>query len=96
MSVKQRVEELNQRLADELNNKGVESDGTETTTKLINKVKYIATSKEEQEKTVDITKNGRTEIFPDGDKVISKATVNVNVPTSALKISQVENMLILR
>ena len=36
--------------------------------------------KEEQEKTVEITKNGTTEILPDGDKVLSKATVNVNVP----------------
>lgn len=36
--------------------------------------------KEEQEATVNITKNGTTEIFPDENKVLSKATVNVNVP----------------
>ena len=40
----------------------------------------IPERKEEQEKTVEITENGTTEILPDGDKVISKATVNVNVP----------------
>lgn len=56
----------------------------------------IPERKEEQKATVNITTNGTTEIFPDENKVLSKATVNVNVPTSALKISQVENMLILR
>lgn len=40
----------------------------------------IPERKEEQEATVEITENGTTEILPDGDKVLSKATVNVNVP----------------
>lgn len=40
----------------------------------------IPERKEEQEVTVNITKNGTTEIFPDENKVLSKATVNVNVP----------------
>lgn len=46
-------------------------------------VRDISTSaKEEQEKTVDITKNGTTEILPDEGKVLSKVTVDVDVPSS--------------
>lgn len=37
-------------------------------------------SKPEQEKTVDITENGTTEVTPDEGKVLSKVTVNVEVP----------------
>lgn len=36
-------------------------------------------TKEEQEKTVDITENGTTEVLPDEGKALSKVTVNVNV-----------------
>lgn len=36
-------------------------------------------AKEEQEKTVDITENGTTEVIPDSGKVLSKVTVNTNV-----------------
>ena len=36
--------------------------------------------KEEQEKTVDITENGTTEVLPDENKVLSKVTVNANIP----------------
>lgn len=36
--------------------------------------------KEEQEKTIDITENGTTEVIPDGGKTLSKVTVNVAVP----------------
>lgn len=36
-------------------------------------------SKPEQQKTVDITENGTTEILPDEGKVLSKVTVNVDV-----------------
>ena len=43
MSVKSRVQELNTRLAEKLTIKGVEADGTETTTALINKVDQIIT-----------------------------------------------------
>jgi hypothetical protein len=39
-------------------------------------------SKEEQEKTVDIAENGTTEVLPDEGKVLSKVTVNVDVPSS--------------
>ena len=35
--------------------------------------------KEEQEKVVDITENGTTEVLPDENKVLSKVTVNVEV-----------------
>lgn len=38
--------------------------------------------KPEQEKTVDITENGTTEIVPDNGKTLSKVTVNVAVPSS--------------
>ena len=36
---------------------------------------------EMQQKTVNITTNGTTNVTPDIDKVLSKVTVNVNVPT---------------
>lgn len=36
-----------------------------------------------QEKTVEITSNGATEIFPDEGYVLSKVTANVNVPTAS-------------
>jgi hypothetical protein len=38
--------------------------------------------REEQEKTVDITENGTTEVLPDENKVLGKVTVNVDVPVS--------------
>ena len=37
------------------------------------------TAKPEQEKTIDITENGTTEVLPDSGKVLSKVTVNVEV-----------------
>lgn len=42
-------------------------------------VESIDTSKPEQEKTIDITENGTTEVTPDEGKVLSKVTVNVDV-----------------
>lgn len=35
--------------------------------------------KKEQEKTIDVTENGTTEVIPDDANVLSKVTVNVNV-----------------
>ena len=37
-------------------------------------------AKEEQTKSLDVTKNGNYNILPDSGKVLSKATVNVAVP----------------
>lgn len=45
-------------------------------------IRDIPSPKEEQEKTVDITKNGTTEVLPDEGKVLSKVTVNTNVADS--------------
>ncbi len=43
------------------------------------KLEEVDNAKEEQEKTVDITENGTTEVIPDENKVLSKVTVNVDV-----------------
>ena len=40
------------------------------------------TDKPEQEKTIEISKNGTTEVLPDDGKVLSKVTVNINVPSN--------------
>jgi hypothetical protein len=42
----------------------------------------LPTSKEEQEKVVDITENGTTEVAPDENKTLSKVTVNVGIGQS--------------
>lgn len=42
----------------------------------------VDNAKEEQEKTINITENGTTEVLPDENKVLSKVTINVDVPTS--------------
>jgi hypothetical protein len=49
------------------------------------------TSKPEQEKKVEITKNGATEIFPDDGFTLSRVVANVNVPTASgeSKLAQV-------
>lgn len=48
--------------------------------------------KEEQEKVVDITENGTTEVLPDENKVLSKVTVNANIPdTSELIETLIDN-----
>lgn len=41
----------------------------------------LETRKEEQEKSVNITENGTQDIIPDTGKVLSKVTVNTNVPS---------------
>lgn len=74
-----RLLELNARLAQNLNDKGVEATADETTTVLVRKVVDIPTAKEEQEKNITITENGTTEILSDENKTLSKVTVNVDV-----------------
>lgn len=46
-------------------------------------VESIDTSKPEQEKTIEITENGTTEVTPDEGKVLSKVAVNVEVKGSS-------------
>ena len=48
-------------------------------------------AKEEQEKTIDIIKNGTTEVIPDDGKTLSKVTVNVDVASdNSLFISTID------
>lgn len=48
-------------------------------------------NKEEQEKTIEITKNGTTEVLPDEGKVLSKVSVEVDVPSNdSLEISLIQ------
>lgn len=44
-------------------------------------IQSIESSKEEQTKSIDVTANGSYDILPDSGKVLSKASVNVNVPS---------------
>ena len=48
----------------------------------------VASAKEEQEKTIDITENGTTEVVPDDGKVLSKVTVNVDVSGGSVLIDE--------
>lgn len=59
-----------------------EKNGTDTKyedVEMAQAVRDISTAKEEQEKTVNITEKGVTEILPDDNKVLSKVTVDVDV-----------------
>lgn len=51
-------------------------------------VSEIIELKEEQEKTINITENGTTEVVPDEGKVLSKVTVNVEVQGGTEEIEQ--------
>ena len=61
------------------------------TTALINPQNFeseiagISVPKEEQEKSVEITENGTTEVLPDDGKALSKVTVTVNVAGEVLE-----------
>lgn len=43
-------------------------------------------AKEEQEKAIDITENGTTDVLPDDGKVLSKVTVSVDVPDKSEEV----------
>lgn len=61
-----------------------EKNGTDTKyedVEMARAVRDISTAKEEQEKTVNITENGTTEVLSDENKTLSKVTVNVDVPS---------------
>jgi hypothetical protein len=49
----------------------------------LSKISGAGGGKLEQEKTVEITKNGTTEIFPDKGYTLSRVVANVNVPTAS-------------
>lgn len=57
----------------------------------VSAVQAIPTPKQEQTKTVNISQNGTTTIFPDTGKVLSGATVNVNVQGGGGKNKQYSN-----
>ena len=50
----------------------------------------INDAKEEQTKTLDVTENGSYNILPDDGKVLSVASVNVNIPTKKEQEKTVE------
>ena len=54
------------------------------------------TAKEEQEKTVNITENGTTEVSPDENKVFSKVTVKVDVPSGGGVVDYMSYLNILK
>lgn len=59
-----------------------EKNGTDTKyedVEMAQAVRDISTSKEEQEKTINVTENGVTEILPDEGKTLSKVNVEVDV-----------------
>lgn len=66
--------------------KSIEAVTGETHADLTDGVQALANGygkgKEEQEKTIDITENGTTEVLPDDGKVLSKVTVKVDVVSS--------------
>lgn len=61
------------------------NESVEVQTDIISQIKTVlrgkvAGEKEEQEKTLDIVENGSYDILPDEGKVLSSASVNVNIP----------------
>ena len=61
MSVKSRIAELNARLADSLTAKGVEADGSETTTALIDKVDNLQVGGSKWEELFNLSTNNGTD-----------------------------------
>lgn len=59
-----------------------EKNGTDTKyedVEMAQAVRDISTSKEEQEKTINVTENGVTEILPDEGKTLSKVIINTGI-----------------
>jgi hypothetical protein len=70
--------------------KGGTSEDLEFPRGFADAVGAIDTSKEEQEKIIDITVNGTRELVPDEGKVLNKVTVNVDVASSGGSVVSVE------
>lgn len=51
-----------------------------TLNEILKTINKLPNAKEEQEKSIDITESGTTEVTPDDDKVLNKVTVNVDIP----------------
>ena len=69
-------------VADSIRAKGGTTENLDFPTDFVSAVEDIETgsgAKEEQEKTVEITENGTTEVVADEGKTLSKVTVNTNV-----------------
>ena len=89
MSVKSRVQELNARLAEKLTNKGVEADGTETTTVLIDKVDQISTGETDIKPYVGnyaVTPQKTEQVLPTAEKFMSN-----DVTVKATPYHEVQN-----
>ncbi len=102
--LKRQIENANALGVRSLTEKGVELEGTETTYEIMGKIADVTGggignmdtptySKPEQEKVVDITENGTTEVLPDGNMVLSKVTVNVDVQASGGNTDEIENLI---
>ena len=53
-------------------------------------VNSLSSGKEEQEKSIEIIKNGSIEVVPESNKVLSKITVNTNVPSKEEQEKSIE------
>lgn len=88
MSVKQRVKILNERLAEKLTEKGVDADGSETTTELINKVDEIQTGvdAEQYEGEYQITPSFEAQTLKTKNKLMAD-----DVSVSAISVVRMSN-----
>lgn len=89
MSVKSRVQELNTRLAEKLTSKGVEADGSETTTALIDKVDQIIAGEmnvEHYTGDYEVTPQKTEQVLPTAEKFLHN-----DVTIKATPYHEVEN-----
>lgn len=78
----ERIESINAFGRKILDDNGITTDGTETTYQLMGKIADISgegNAKEEQEKVINITTNGTTEVLPDEGKTLSKVIINAYI-----------------